>query len=67
MSASAAAPKAAGILVLRECPDLKDSTTVEIRRGRECRKEGRKELWTQKRDDGATVYGHTTPKRPTPS
>ena len=26
----------AGILVLRECPDLKDSTKVEIRRVREC-------------------------------
>ena len=33
-----------------------------------CMKEGRKDLWTRtQRVDGATVYGHTTPKRPTPS
>ena len=33
------------------------------------RKEGRKEgfMNTKQRADGATVYGHTTPKRPTPS
>ena len=35
-------------------------------RGLHCRHE-KEGFWTQKRDDGATVYGHTTPKRPTPS